>query len=92
MARPLNIRTQQKEILERIANAHEKHRQRLLGVARSLEEAGIRFAVVGGNAVAVWVASRDESLVRATRDIDLLIDRTDLGRVREALEKAGFLF
>lgn len=92
MGRTLSIRTEQREILARIVNAQEKVQERLLRATSALEDASVRFAVVGGNAVAVWVASRDESLVRATRDIDLLIDRTDLVRVRTALERVGFVF
>lgn len=48
------------------------------------------YAVVGGNAVASWVATVDEGAVRNTRDVDLLVRRDDLPAVTGALERAGF--
>ena len=50
------------------------------------------YAVVGGNAVAEWIARIDEEAVRNTRDVDLLVRRGDLPAVRAALEAAGFVF
>jgi hypothetical protein len=47
--------------------------------------------VVGGNAVASWVATVDEGAVRNTRDVDLLVRRSDLPAITVALEKAGFV-
>ena len=73
-------------------SAFERAQERLLRATRLLEGEGIPYAVIGGNAVAVWVASRDESLVRATRDVNLLIARVDFERVRAALESGGFVF
>jgi len=90
MARQLDVQTDQRQILERMLTAFEKTQERLLRATRLLEGAGVRYAVVGGNAVAVWVATRDESLVRATRDVDLLITRADFERVQAALESGGF--
>ena len=49
------------------------------------------YAVVGGNAVASWVATVDEGAVRTTRDIDLLVRRSDLPEITAALERAGFV-
>ena len=40
--------------------------------AAALNQAGIPYAVVGGNAVASWVATVDAGAVRNTRDVDLL--------------------
>ena len=57
----------------------------------SLDQAGIPYAVVGGNAVASWVATVDEGAVRNTRDVDLLVRRNDLPRITAALEHAGFV-
>jgi hypothetical protein len=42
--------------LERMVRAVEKVRNRLLRAARALEQAKVPYAVVGGNAVAAWVA------------------------------------
>jgi hypothetical protein len=66
-------------------------RERLLKSTSALNQAGVPYAVVGGHAVASWVASVDEGAVRNTRDIDLLIRRSDLPAVASALEKAGFV-
>ena len=58
--------------LERMVNAVEKVRQRLLRAAEALETAKVRYAVAGGNAVALWVSRVDESAVRNTQDVDIL--------------------
>jgi len=42
--------------LERMVNAVEKVRQRLLRAAEALETAKVRYGVAGGNAVALWVS------------------------------------
>ena len=47
--------------------------------------AGIDYAVVGGNAVAAWVATVDEGAVRSTKDVDVLVRRDDLARIAEAV-------
>jgi hypothetical protein len=78
--------------LERMVRAVEKVRERLLRATGALEKAGIPYAVAGGNAVAVWVTRVDESAVRNTQDVDLLIRRTDLPAAIAALEKVGFLY
>ena len=77
--------------LERVVNAVEKVRQRLLKAAGALRGANIPYAVAGGNAVALWVSRVDESAVRNTQDVDLLIRRTDFPAVKTALESAGFV-
>lgn len=67
----------------------EKVRARLLRAAAALERAGIPYAVTGGNAVAAWVSRVDEAAVRNTRDVDLLLRRSDLVPATRALEAAG---
>jgi hypothetical protein len=79
------------DILDRMERAVAKVRERLLRAAAALNEAGVPYAVVGGNAVASWVATVDEGAVRNTRDIDLLVRRSDLPAITAALEKAGFV-
>ncbi|MCW5559782.1 MAG: nucleotidyltransferase family protein [Verrucomicrobiae bacterium] len=74
----------------RMLRAVEKVRERLLRAARALESAGIPYAVVGGHAVAAHVSRVDEAAVRNTRDVDLLLRRSDLPAARHALELAGF--
>ncbi|MGH7169426.1 MAG: nucleotidyltransferase family protein [Gemmataceae bacterium] len=75
------------DVMERaVGNVYE----RLLRATASLEQAGIPYAVADGHAVAAWVARVDESATRTTRDVDILIRRTDLEAVKSTLEKAGF--
>lgn len=58
----------------------------------ALHTAGIPYAVVGGNAVQLWVAQVDETAVRNTRDVDIILNRSDLERAKNALAGAGFHF
>jgi hypothetical protein len=74
-----------------MVNAVEHVRKRLLRAAQALEAAGVPYAVVGGNAVAAWVATVDEAAVRNTQDVDILIRRADFDPARVALEGAGFV-
>ena len=78
------------EILDRMERAVAKVRERLLRATAALNQAGIPYAVVGGHAVASWVATVDEGAVRNTRDVDLLVRRDDLPALTAALERAGF--
>lgn len=73
-----------------MSNAVDTVRRRLLRAAAALAEAGVAYAVVGGNAVAAWVSRVDAAAVRNTRDVDLLIRREDLPACIAALEKADF--
>jgi hypothetical protein len=77
---------------ERMSNAVEKVRERLLRAAKALERAGIPYAVVGGNAVAAWVSRVDETGVRNTRDVDLLLRRDTLAAATQALAGEGFIY
>lgn len=76
---------------ERMSNGIDKVKDRLRRAADALEAAGIRYAVIGGNAVAAWVSRVDESVVRNTRDVDILLDRDDLESAIAAMESAGFI-
>ena len=78
--------------LDRMERAVEKVRDRLLRSTAALEAAGIPYAVIGGNAVMAWVEQVDESAVRFTQDVDLVLRREDLGRATEALARAGFVY
>ena len=77
---------------ERIERAVENVKDRLRRVTQALESAGVPYAVVGGNAVQMWVAQVDESVVRNTRDVDIALNRKDLETAIAALEKVGFRF
>jgi hypothetical protein len=76
--------------LDRMVRAVEKVRERLTRATAALEKAGVPYAVVGGNAVAAWVAQIDESAVRNTQDVDILLRRDDLDAASAALTAVGF--
>ena len=73
-------------------DAVERVRNRLLRATSSLETAGIPYAVIGGNAVAAWVGRVDQSAVRFTQVVDLLMRRTDFDATKVALEAIGFKY
>lgn len=59
-------------------------------ITRALDRARVPYAVVGGNAVAAWVASVDPEAIRTTKDVDLLTRRKDLPAMADALRRIGF--
>lgn len=59
-------------------------------VTRELDKAGVPYAVVGGNAVAAWVATVDPEAVRSTKDVDILASREHLATMEESLDRIGF--
>ncbi len=77
---------------ERIERAVEKVKDRLRRVTRAMNAANIPYAVIGGNAVQHWVAQVDESVVRNTRDVDIILNEPDLDRAIKALEGEGFIY
>ncbi|MEX1233197.1 MAG: nucleotidyltransferase family protein [Planctomycetaceae bacterium] len=77
---------------DRIERAVQKVKDRLNRVAQALDAAGIPYAVIGGNAVQIWVAQVDEAAVRNTRDVDIILKRSDLPEAIRALEQMGFIY
>lgn len=77
---------------ERIERAVEKVKDRLRRVTETLNAAEIPYAVIGGNAVQHWVAQVDESAVRNTQDVDIILNESDLERAIAVLEPVGFIF
>lgn len=77
---------------ERMFRAVERVKERLRKATAALDAHGVPYAVIGGNAVANWVARIDETAVRTTQDVDLLVRRADLDRVKAALATAGFTY
>jgi hypothetical protein len=59
-------------------------------ITSGLNAAGVAHALVGGQAVAYWVATIDPDAVRTTKHVDLLIRRADLPGARAAAASAGF--
>jgi len=70
--------------------AIERIQRRLQKTAAALDAAGIRYAVVGGNAVAAWVGRVDPGATRATKDVDILVRRIDTPQITAALTGLGF--
>jgi hypothetical protein len=79
------------DVLDRVEQAVAMVKERLKRAVAALDAAGIPHAVVGGHAVAAWVARIDPAAVRTTVDVDLLIERADLPRAIVALESVGFI-
>jgi hypothetical protein len=78
-------------VLDRMVLAVELVKQRLLRATKALADAGVPYAVVGGNAVAAWVAKSDPTAIRNTADVDLLLDRDGFEDAKRALTAAGFV-
>ena len=80
------------DVLERMVLAVEKVRERLRRATAALDNAGLPYAVIGGNAVAAWVSKVDPGAARNTVDVDLMVNRRDLEAVTTALATAGFVY
>jgi hypothetical protein len=61
-------------------------------VTSLLSAAGIDYAVAGGHAVAAWVSTVDETAVRITRDVNLVVRERDIERMRAVLEPEGYRY
>jgi hypothetical protein len=75
---------------ERYQMALDDVTDRLHRIVEALNRAVVPYALVGGQAVALWVATRDPAAVRTTKDVDILLCREDLPRARAAASGAGF--
>src|SRR3990172_679287 len=69
---------------ERHVMAVDDVTHRMERICAAFERAGVPYAVVGGQAVALWVATRDPAAVRTTKDVDILLQRADLPKARAA--------
>ena len=88
----IEIRYTGDALWNRIQRAVEKVKDRLRRVTRALNSANIPYAVIGGTAVQHWVSQVDESVVRNTRDVDIILNEADLDRAIAALEAEGFIY
>jgi hypothetical protein len=79
------------DVLERMVLAVELVRERLKRATSALEVAQVPYAVIGGNAVAAWVSRVDPEAARNTADVDIMIERANFERAKQALESAGFV-
>lgn len=58
--------------------------EELVAIVQRLEEAGVRYALAGGLAVAVW------GVARATEDVDLVVAPDHVDAACDALASLGF--
>lgn len=86
----MNIHVISEATLDRMVSAVERVRNRLRRSTQILDQAAIPYAVVGDNAVSAWIASVDESAVRNTQKVELLVRTCDFVRVKDALTVAGY--
>ena len=75
----------------RMSEGIEKVKARLRRATALLDSAGLPYAVIGGNAVAAWVSRVDDSVVRNTRDVDLLVRRSDMEAIVTVMTAGGFI-
>lgn len=78
-------------ILDRMDRAVQRVRDRLMRATAALECAGVAYAVIGDCAVMEWIKQADESAIRNTRHVDILVHRDDSEAVGAALERSGFI-
>jgi hypothetical protein len=85
------VREETNSVFERMYRSVELVKQRLDRTCIALRNACVPYAVIGGNAVAAWVATIDDGAVRNTRDVDILLREQDLDLATIALSSAGFV-
>ncbi len=71
--------------------AVERVERQLRRFTAALDAAGVPYAVVGGNAVAAWVATIDADATRTTKDVDVLVRRSDMDRIAQAVRSVGLV-
>jgi hypothetical protein len=63
--------------------------QRLERITRALLEKKVPYALIGGQAVNMWIATKDTGGGRQTKDIDILLERNDVPLAKAAGLAAG---
>jgi len=61
-------------------------------IAKVLSDEGVPYELIGGLAVLVHVEDAKPELTALTRDVDLMIRREDLKRIKDAAASHGFRF
>src|SRR5208282_1434922 len=61
-------------------------------IAKPLADAGIPYQLIGGGAVMVQVNRVEPSAVRNTKDLDIMVHRADLERIKRVAAAHGFTF
>jgi len=85
------VREQGPYVFDRMFSAMDKVRERLDRACKALNASNVPYAVIGGNAVAAWVATKDDGAVRNTQDVDILLDAADIDAATASLEAVGFV-
>ena len=65
---------------ERYVMTMEEIDERKKRITAAFNSSQVPYAIIGGMAVAEWVASKDPDGVRTTKDVDMLLDRSDWTR------------
>lgn len=78
------------QLWKKIGESMERVELRLRKTVSILETAGVPYAIVGGNAVRIWVAQVDPGAVRATNEVDVLIRPEDLENVKRVMAENGY--
>jgi hypothetical protein len=78
------------DLWQRYLTAVNEITNRMHRIVRALNDGGVPYALVGGQAVAAWVATKDPAAVRTTKGVDILLRRQDLPKARSAATAAGF--
>jgi hypothetical protein len=61
-------------------------------IARPLAAEKISYELIGGGAVMVQVNRIEPSAVRNTKDLDIMVHRSDLERIKQVAQQHGFTF
>jgi hypothetical protein len=77
------------DVWKRYQMALDAIAQRMQRITSALQQEEVPFAIVGGQAVILWVSTVDPEAVRTTKDVDILVDRSNLPQVRKAGIAAG---
>ena len=80
----VNLQATVADVWKRYTMALDDVADRLQRITSALHSAKVSYALVGGQAVALWVATKDPAAVRTTKDVDLLLRRADLSLARAA--------
>src|SRR2546426_11908167 len=86
----VRLATNAPSLLEKYVMALDEVAERLRRVTAALADAGVPYALIGGQAVGLWVATKDPAAVRTTKDVDILLRRDDLPAARAAAQAADF--
>jgi hypothetical protein len=72
------------DVWKRYTMALDDIADRLQRITSAFRTGGVPYSLVGGQAVALWVATKDPAAVRTTKDVDVLLPRAGLPIARAA--------